>query len=68
MNQKPSSNPNLEQGHKSAEEKEVGHQQLIKVRVGWEQKRLELLRLAEEKMQEGVRRVKRALSVSRGKY
>ena len=61
MNQKPAS----EQSHKSAEEKEVGH---AKARVGWEQKRLELLKLAEEKVQEGVRRVKRALSGSRGKY
>jgi len=61
VNQKPAS----EQSHKSAEEKDVSH---VKMRVAWEQKKLELLRLAEEKVQEGVRRVKRALSGSRGKY
>jgi hypothetical protein len=67
VNQKPASNPNSEQSHKSSEGKEVGRQQLAKVRVGWEQKKVEFLKVAEEKVQQGVRRVKRALSASRGK-
>ena len=66
-NQKPESNANLEQSPKSTEEKEVDHRQAVKVRSGWGQKKLELRRLAEEKVQQGVRKVKRALSVSRGK-
>jgi len=68
VNQKPARNLNLEKNHQSAEEKEVGHQQLERLRGGWEQKKvkLELLRKVEEKVQEGVRKVKRALSVSRG--
>jgi len=68
VNQKPARNLNLEKSHQSAEEKEVGHQQLERLRGGWEQKKvkLELLRKVEEKVQEGVRKVKRTLSVSKG--
>lgn len=65
--QKPASNSKLEQSHKSLEGKEVGNQQLVKVRDGWGQKRRKLQRLAEEKVQQGVRKVRRALSVNRGK-
>ena len=66
-NQKPASNANLEQSHKSPEEGEVGNGQLVKVRGGWGQKGQKLRRFAGEKVQQGVRKVKRALSVNRGK-
>jgi hypothetical protein len=66
VNQTPVSNLNHEQSHKSAEEKEVGRQQLGTMRGGREQKK-GFRRKAEEKMQERVQRFRRALSVSRGK-
>ena len=61
MNQKPTSNLNLEQRYVGMEEKEVSRkpQGRIQANLGQMKGRLELLRVAEEKVQGGIRKVKR---------
>jgi hypothetical protein len=68
VNQKPASKLNLEQSHKSAEEKEIGLRRLGETQGEQKKGVLRLLRKTKEKVHEGVRKVKRALSTSGDKH
>lgn len=70
INQKPAASLNLEQMYVGTGEKEVSRAPMGRMRGNFVEmkRRLGLLRMAEEKVQEGIRKVKRTLSASRGKY